>query len=865
MTMQNLPQELNAITEIASNYWWSWNQESYELFEAFDPESWKKTRTPLITISNALKNNPNHVKELAKDTAFVTKINLLKTKLNNYMTNTTHSQYSRPQNLTGPVAYFSAEFGIHESLPIYSGGLGVLAGDHVKSASDLNLPLLFIGLFYKNGYFTQKINAEGQQEDHYDSFNAEELALEEVKNAKGEKILLTLKLADQEVLVQVWKAQVGRVPLYLLDSNVEGNTAEQRDITARLYGGDREMRISQEIILGIGGIKLIQELGIEPHAYHMNEGHSGFFQLERIKNTMKEKNISFEDARLLCSTNCLFTTHTPVPAGNEAFELPLMHKYFHNYIEDLDISWHRFLSLGLVNNKSDWKFFSLTVFAINVARFYNGVSQLHGDIARRMWANLWDQVPAIDNPISYITNGVHTQTWMANPTKALLNESFGEEWKENIINQNYWNKVNELSNDKIITTKTYMKNKMVGLVRERLEDQYNRFGDSTSATASKNYLDDRTLTIGFARRFATYKRATLIFKDLDRLNKIVNNPQRPVQFIFAGKAHPQDIPGQTFIKEIFEISERPEFKGKIIMLEGYDMNISSHMVAGVDVWLNNPRRPMEASGTSGQKVPINFGLNFSVLDGWWREGYNEENGWTIGDEKDYPSDQVQDFEDAHDFYNTLEQTIAPLYYDNPTGWWDKCKNSFISTVTRYGTDRMVSDYADKFYAPACAYRQHFDANPGKNVENYITTRRFLNRNWEFTSILSSNFGSGAMEVGADYAKYATAPHHHVDFNIDDTLPGRVFEAVNTQVSVELYLGDITPENVIVELVITDREKNTFETKELTLSEHSDLTGTYKANLDFKAEDNCPKHLRLRYFPTLKGLQNKFEFETCTWL
>lgn len=865
MKNMNLPSTLTPVLGLASNYWWSWNQESYEIFQAFSKETWDKTRTPLKTIKAGLTENSVHVEALSKDSTFLAKIESAQRKLDGYIKKGNHDYYSAPKELKGPIAYFCAEFGIHESLPIYSGGLGVLAGDHVKSASDLGLPLVFVGLFYKNGYFTQQINEQGQQEDHYQLFDAEELALEEVRNSKGEKLLFDVTLASRQVKVQVWKAQVGRVPLYLLDSNVPSNSADDQNITARLYGGDREMRISQEIILGIGGVKMLEELAIKPAAYHMNEGHSGFFQLERIKNEMKEKKISFEAARLLCASNCLFTTHTPVPAGNEAFSLPLMHKYFHDYIRELDISWHRFVSLGLVNEKTDYKYFSLTVFAINVARFYNGVSELHGEIAKRMWASLWKDVPANDNPISYITNGIHTLTWMAKDTKDLLEKSFGAKWDQEIINQDFWNKTLELSNDEIVRMKTKMKGKMIGLVRNRQTEQYQRFGETKHANDAQSFLADNVLTIGFARRFATYKRATLIFKDLERLAKIVNNPDRPVQFIFAGKAHPQDVPGQEYIKEIHRISQLPEFRGKIIMLEGYDMNISSHMVAGVDVWLNNPRRPMEASGTSGQKVPINFGLNFSVLDGWWREGHDGENGWTIGNEKDYPSDQVQDFEDAIDFYNTLEETIVPLYYNDHNGWVDKCKKSFISTITRYSTDRMVSDYAQKFYAPACAYREVFAANNSAHVESYLNTRRFLSRNWESTTITSSSMGAGSIEVDSNYETYAKAPHHHVDFAIGDTLPGRVFEAVETDVNVELYLGDIDKENVELELVITSpHDKTFFETQSFKLSETGEA-GIFKAGIHFKSSDKKPKHLRLRYFPSMQKLQNKFEMEMCSWL
>ncbi|MCR9206279.1 MAG: alpha-glucan family phosphorylase, partial [Halobacteriovoraceae bacterium] len=463
----NLPQELSSVVELAKNYWWSWNQESYEIFKAFSPEKWQETRTPYATLKDGVENHPEKVTALAKDKEFLSLLNTTTEKMKNYVSSGKHPKYKTPESIKGSIAYFCAEYGIHESLPIYSGGLGVLAGDHVKSASDLGLPLLFVGLYYKNGYFTQEIDSEGQQQDIYNHYSPEELGLDEVQSSKGEKLMLNLDLGGREVKVQVWKAQIGRVPLYLLDSNVEGNSQEDKDLTARLYGGDREMRISQEIILGIGGVQMLEALDIHPQAYHMNEGHSGFFQLERIKNEMKRKNLSFEEAKILCSSNCLFTTHTPVPAGNEAFTLPLMHKYFHNYIKELDISWHRFVSLGLVEEQTDNKFFSLTVFAINVSRFYNGVSALHGKIAKRMWSRLWKDVPTIDNPISSITNGVHTQTWMARDTKDLLESCFGGEWKGEIINQDFWNKVIEIPNDKIISMKQGMKKKMIDLVRER--------------------------------------------------------------------------------------------------------------------------------------------------------------------------------------------------------------------------------------------------------------------------------------------------------------------------------------------------------------------------------------------------------------
>lgn len=860
----NLPQELSSVVDLAKNYWWSWNQESYEIFKAFSPSKWQETRTPYATIKDGIENHPEAVAALAKDEKFLRLLNNTNEKLNSYMKSEKHPKYQTPESIDGSIAYFCAEYGIHESLPIYSGGLGVLAGDHVKSASDLGLPLLFVGLYYQNGYFTQEIDSEGQQQDIYYTYTAEELGLERVTTPENKELMLNLDLAGRKVKVQVWKAQVGRVPLYLLDSNVEGNSEEDKKITARLYGGDREMRISQEVILGIGGVQMLEALDIHPSAYHMNEGHSGFFQLERIRNEMKKKNLSFEEAKLLCASNCLFTTHTPVPAGNEAFTLPLMHKFFHSYIKELDISWHRFVSLGLVNEKSDNKFFSLTVFAINVSRFYNGVSALHGQIAKRMWSKLWKEVPTIDNPITSITNGVHSQTWMARDTKELLESCFGGEWKGEIINQDYWNKVIEMPNEQIVNLKKGLKSKMVDLVRERQVQQYERFGKADLAKEATSYLKDDVLTIGFARRFATYKRATLIFKDLERLAAIVNNSERPVQFIFAGKAHPQDIPGQTFIKEIHQISQRDEFRGKIIMLEGYDMNISSHMVSGVDVWLNNPRRPMEASGTSGQKVPINFGLNFSVLDGWWSEGYNEKNGWTIGLEKDYPTDEVQDFEDANDFYKTLEQTIVPLYYDKHDSWVNHCKEAFISTITTYSTDRMVSDYAEMFYSKACSYHKTFLKDSLAKVKSYIEGRRFLERNWGTTALSGVRFEGNVIEVNSQYDTYKNSPHHHVGFGIDDTIPGRTFETVKANLMGELYLGDVTPDQVKVEIVITDKDNDSMETQTVKLNQTSE-EGLYSLEGSFQSPDGRPRNLRLRYFPTLPGLQNKFELGQSTWL
>ncbi len=866
--MKNLeiPTELAPLKEMAMNYYWSWTHNIWPLYEKVNPTAWKESGNPVQALLTA---NPKHLKDLSEDKEFVAEVNSANETFSSYMneSNTWYNEtYSEKNNL---IAYFSAEFGIHEALPIYSGGLGVLSGDHIKSSSDLGIPMVCIGLFYKNGYFIQQIDKDGKQVDVYIFNDPEAMSLELVKNEDGSPKLVSVDLCGEEVFIQTWKAEVGRSTLYLLDTNVDKNSDIQKDLTAKLYGGDRDMRISQEIVLGIGGIKVIKALDLRPTAYHMNEGHSGFFQLERVLNAMKTKNINFEEAKLLCSTNCIFTTHTPVPAGNETFDLPLIHKYFYNYAKDLGISWNRFLDLGLVSNKTDWKYFSLTIFAINFSRFHNGVSELHGDIAKKMWKDQWKDVPEIDNPITYITNGVHVKTWTSDTFKEVYDKEMGPKWMNSLSDSSYWEKALQIPNDTIRTAKTFEKNRMITMVRSLLKEQLKRNGESEEEINDvDNYLNPNALTIGFARRFATYKRATLIFKDEKRLASIINNSTLPVQFIFAGKAHPADVPGQKFIEDIYKISRKPEFKGKVIILENYDMSISRRMVSGVDVWLNNPRRPMEASGTSGQKVPLNFGLNFSTLDGWWREGYNEQNGWTIGLEKDYPSDEIQDFEDANDFYKTLEETILPLYYNEKAengsdAWMEKSKESLISNIAKYSTFRMVQDYMQKLYAPAISYGKNFREEYQK-IADYITTRRFLKRNWNSVTVTSSHFNGSVIKVDSDYENYKKTPSHHTNFPVESTLPGTIHECVESDIELSVYLGDIKPENVSCELVITSTHDNSIEEQQFDMIETLD-NGIYKYKTNFKSSDNNAKRLRVRFIPTQEGLNSKFEFRTVTWL
>lgn len=861
MSYVKLPPKMEKLNVLAHNLWWSWNHEAIRLFEEINPKLFAETRSPVMVLH---KTEPAQFEALANKKEFVSEVERVYAKLENYLHNkNTWFNQTYPQT-NKKFVYFSAEYGIHESLPIYSGGLGVLSGDHVKSTSDLGIPGVFVGLFYRDGYFIQQINKEGQQQDVYKKHEPELLGVLPVEK-DGKALEISVNLAGREVYARVYKATVGRVELYLLDSNVEKNNASDRELTARLYGGDREMRISQEIILGIGGIRVLENLGIEGAIYHMNEGHSGFFQLERMRNLLQKTNLSFEEAKVVCASNCVFTTHTPVPAGNEAFSLSLMHKYFYNYAKDLKISWDQFLNIGLISEKSDNKYFSLTVLAINFSRFQNGVSELHGRIAKRMWNDLWSEVPEIDNSITHITNGIHVETWTCPEVKDYLTKCFGEEWKDQDANENYWNKVYELPLKEIAEVKKVRKAKMINLVRTRLKEQLTRHQASQKdINEVDGFLKDDVLTIGFARRFATYKRATLIFKDIKRLEKIINNPKQPVQFVFAGKAHPQDVPGQKFIKEIYEISRREAFKGKIIILENYDMNISSHLVSGVDVWLNNPRRPMEASGTSGQKVPVNFGLNFSVLDGWWREGYNGDNGWVIGVEKDYPNEEIQDFEDANDFYKTMEQTVVPLYYNNSDDWFKKAQTSFVTNIAKYSTRRMVMDYMTKLYTPAKEYGEKMIQNEQGKAKEYISMRKFLRQNWKAVSFEKVDFFGTVLPVESKYHLCKNAPSHHVDMAVDDILPGRVFETSACEMNMSLYTGAIDSKNLSCELVVTN-SRYPHEMNVVPLENHGhDEQGRTRFSLQYRSPDNHPKRIRVRVFPTMEGLAQKFEVGYALW-
>ena len=701
-----LPKRIGRITEIANNLWWSWNTEFLRLFKKIDIDLWERCdKNPVKFLKSV---DQVKLEDASRDLQFVREYDKIVENFDGYM-NSKNTWFSQkyPENKNDLIAYFSAEYGLDQTIAIYSGGLGILSGDHLKSASDLGIPLVAVGLLYKNGYFNQRIDRYGMQQPEYRDINLYDLPINPVKDVDGNDLIIYLKFPKRRIYLKVWEVNVGRVKLYLMDSDVDVNNEEDRDTTARLYGGDQEMRIRQEIILGMGGVNLLKTLGLKPTVYHMNEGHSAFLNLEIIKNTIKEQQVSFDVARDIASSKTIFTTHTPVPAGNDIFPISLVEKYFKDFWPRLGLTREQFLQLGMKPSEGLEAGFNMGIFALKIAGKKNGVSKLHGDVSRELFAEVWPHIAPSESPITYVTNGIHTCSWLAPKLKELYNKYLIPYWQDNIHEDYVWEKIKCIPDEKLWAVHVDRKIKLLALVKENVTRRLRREGvsyEEINEITSK--LNPEALTIGFARRFATYKRATLIFKDLERITQILNDSNRPVQIIFAGKAHPADKEGADLIKYIHEISMKPQFKGKIFMLENYNIEISRYLVSGVDVWLNNPRRPMEASGTSGQKASVNGVINFSVLDGWWAEGYNQKNGWTIGTNAEYPSYEEQDKEDSESMYYTLENKIIPMYYDKDRNgisktWMELMKNSIISTGGKYSTARMLVDYTNKLYIPLC--------------------------------------------------------------------------------------------------------------------------------------------------------------------
>ncbi len=699
----NLPPELKPLQEIAMNLWFSWNWEAVQLFIRMNPDLWEKSyQNPVLMLGSL---SQEELEEAARDESFVANVNRVHRNLVDYLKAPGWFRETHGGEKEFQVAYFSCEFGIDEGLPIYSGGLGVLSGDTLKSASDLGLPLVGVGLLYQKGYFRQVLSLDGWQQELYPDNDWYNMPVTIERDGQGKSLRIEVDMAGEKVRARIWRVQIGRVPLYLLDTNVKENSPRGREITGTLYGGDREMRIRQEILLGIGGVRALRALRIAPTVYHMNEGHSAFLALERIRAHMEEHGISYAEAREQVFASNVFTTHTPVPAGNEQFSTELVRQYLHKMAEKVGLPWQEFLALGQqVSSKSPD--FGLTVFALRSAAHANGVSRLHAETSRRMWKDLWPDLPESEVPIHSITNGIHTRSWLSHEMGDLFARYLGPRFQEKPADYSVWDRVHTIPSAELWRTHENRRERLVFFVRKRLKAQLIRQGAGPSSVrAAEEVLNPEVLTIGFSRRFATYKRAGLLFRQPDRLIRLLDNPERPVQVVFAGKAHPQDLPAKEIIKSVIHFASDSRIRHRLVFLENYDINVARYLVQGVDVWLNTPRRPQEASGTSGMKAAANGGINVSILDGWWCEGYTPETGWAIGSGEVYKDSEEQDQVECDALYNLLESEIVPLFYERdkgglPRGWIDMVKTSMRDLGAYFNTHRMVQEYTERFYLPA---------------------------------------------------------------------------------------------------------------------------------------------------------------------
>ena len=729
-----LPSRVGRLPEIANNLWWSWNTEFLRLFQEIDPNLWEKVeRNPVKFLKLVAQDK---IERISEDPSFLRKYDQVVENFDDYIkSKNTWFANNYSKNKDDLIAYFSAEYGIDEIIPIYSGGLGILSGDHLKSASDLGLPFVAIGLLYKNGYFHQKIDVNGIQCCEYKNIDLYNLPILPVKDENEEDVILEMELLGKPLFIKLWQITVGRIKLYLMDTDIEQNTPEYREITLRLYGGDKEMRIRQEIVLGMGGVKALKLLGYKPTLYHMNEGHSSFLTLELIQNIMTEKQVSFDIAKEIATAKTVFTTHTPVPAGNDIFNVSLIEKYFNKFWPKLGLSREEFFGLGMKETEGFEQGFNMGILALKISGKKNGVSKLHGAVSRELFSDVWPNIADDESPITYVTNGIHTCSWLAPRIKDLYNDYLPPYWQDRIHLQTTWDKVDDIPDDRLWEAHVSRKKRLIRLIKENVTRRFlnNGVGYDKISEIVEN-INSKALIIGFARRFATYKRATLIFKDLTRLTQILCDENRPVILVFAGKAHPADKEGSDLIKMIHEVSLMPQFKGKIFLLENYNISIARYLVSGVDVWLNNPRRPMEASGTSGEKASVNGVINFSVLDGWWAEGYDGTNGWAIGNENEYTNDEEQDKADSNSIYYTLENQIIPIYYNQDRNgiskdWLALMKNSIKSTAGKYSMARQVVDYVNDLYMPLCNLRKKYFTDL-ENVINYSEWKKTTKAEWE---------------------------------------------------------------------------------------------------------------------------------------
>ena len=833
----NLPQNLNKLQEIAYNLWWVWNSEAKDIFRYIDNDAWHRAQSNPIVLLNIISYE--RMVELSNDKQFMAKLDKTYADFRAYM--------DAPKDTTRPsVAYFSMEYGLTHILKIYSGGLGILAGDYLKEASDCNVDMTAIGFLYRYGYFTQTLSPEGQQIANYEAQNFSNLPLSQVKNPDGTPMIIEVPYPERMVKAYLWKVAVGRIDLYLLDTDNELNSEWDRQITHQLYGGDWENRIKQEILLGMGGVLALNKLGIKKDVYHCNEGHAALMGLQRLLDLVEKEHLSFQQALEVVRASGLYTCHTPVPAGHDYFEEGLFYKYMSMFVPRLGIEWHDLIGMGRQNPDDNTERFSMSVFALNTCQEANGVSKLHGEVSRKMFAPVWQGYFPEELHVGYVTNGVHMPTWAASEWKALYFKAFPKEWYENQSDPEMWKPYKDLPDETIWNTRLNLKTKLIDYIREQFRDSWMQSqGDPARIVRALTEMNPNNLIIGFGRRFATYKRAYLLFTDLERLDKLVNNPDRPVQFLFTGKAHPADGGGQGLIKRIIEISRMPQFLGKIIFLENYDMRLAKRLISGVDIWLNTPTRPLEASGTSGEKAQMNGVLNFSVLDGWWLEGYVPGAGWALTDKRTYENQSHQDQLDAATIYQMLEQEIIPMYYDKnskgySTKWIQTIKKSVTEITPHFTTKRMMDDYFDRFYNKLAQRHNLLVADNYKLAKDIVAWKTNMVAHWNEIEVISTtlNQAEAALNVG-NKCKVAVEIDTH---NLNDNGIGVELVAVRTSTHNNDKLYEVEPLN----LVKTEGSHLFFETQY-----RLDYAGGMK--------------FALRMFPTHPLLPHRMDFCYVRWI
>ena len=832
----NIPEKLTPLKELSRNLWWVWNTEARDLFHSIDADIWLECEhNPILLLEEV---NYQRLLELENNDEFILKMNHVSSSLHKYLADR--------KELKGPsIAYFSMEYGLHDSLKIFSGGLGILAGDYLKEASDSKVNLVGLGLLYRYGYFRQNISINGEQLSNYDPQQFSKIPVQPAYDNEGNWLNVQVEYPGRTVTARIWQVNIGSIRLFLLDTDFEDNSDEDRFVTHHLYGGDNENRLKQELLLGLGGIRALKKLGYEMDIYHCNEGHAAMIGLERMADFVAEKGLLFAEAKEVVRASTLFTTHTPVPAGHDSFHQDMFKNYMGKYPERVGISWDEFCNLGKAEYYEDH--FNMSYLACNLSQGINGVSMLHGEVSKEVLSPLYKGFLPEELAIGYVTNGVHYSTWAAKEWKEMHQKYFGKEFPEDQLNFETWDKIYKIPDEEIWNMKQTLRLKTIGNIKQRFTSSWIKRNENPKLISEVlGKLNPYALTIGFARRFATYKRAHLLFRNLDRLSKLVNDPARPVQFIFAGKAHPADKAGQDLIKYIVEISKRPEFAGKIIFVQNYDMNLAKIMLQGVDIWMNTPTRPLEASGTSGEKGVMNGTIHFSVLDGWWVEGYKKDAGWALPQENSYDVTDLQDEMDAETIYNILEEEILPVFYDRnikgiPEKWVSYIKNTFAQVAPDFTTARMIRDYHDRFYNPQAARAARLMATDFKLAKEIAHWKSEVSSVWDQIEVKNVQITDGITNV----------------LKIGEGYPARVL----------VDLKGLKPEDVGVEMVITENGKdsspNLIECLQFDIESVEGTLVTYK--LELQLMNAGAFGYAIRMYPKNKELPHRQDFNYLKWI